>query len=130
MRSHFRSRLREALQAKVHFESLERVFHGSIETIRRCHRDSADRQRFHEKLPSERAHYSAQTYDHEVLLDRWGWIELAGHAYRTDFDLKAHMKAQASDMRVFKPYDRPIRKIVKRVIPHLPVLGRKFGRKD
>lgn len=89
----------------------------------------ADRQRFHEKLPSERAHYSAQTYDHEVLLHRWGWVELAGHAYRTDFDLKAHMKGSGVDMRVFKPYDRPIRKTAKRLIPHLPVLGKKFGEK-
>ena len=88
-----------------------------------------DKQRFHEKLPNERAHYSAQTYDHEVLLDRWGWIELAGHAYRTDFDLTAHMRSSGVDMRVFKPYERPIKRTAKRVVPHLPVLGRRFGEK-
>jgi len=86
-----------------------------------------ERQRFHEKLPEERAHYSAQTYDHEALLDRWGWIELAGHAYRTDFDLKAHMESSGVDMRVFKPYDRPVRKKIRRLVPQMPVLGRRFG---
>ena len=88
-----------------------------------------EKQRFHEKLPNERAHYSAQTYDHEVLLDRWGWVELAGHAYRTDFDLKAHMLSAGVDMRVFKPYDRPVRKSVRRLVPQLHVLGKKFGEK-
>lgn len=86
-----------------------------------------ERQRFHEKLPKERAHYSAQTYDHEVLLDRWGWVELAGHAYRTDFDLKAHTESSGVDMRVFKPYDRPIRKKVRKLVPQLHALGKKLG---
>lgn len=87
----------------------------------------AERQRFHEKLPKERAHYSAQTYDHEVLLDRWGWVEVAGHAYRTDFDLNAHMRSSGVDMRVFKAHDRPIRKTVKRLVPQMHILGKKFG---
>jgi len=86
-----------------------------------------ERQRFHEKLPKERAHYSAQTYDHEVLLDRWGWIELVGHAYRTDFDLKAHMESSGVDMRVFKPYDHPVRKKIRKIVPQLHSLGKKLG---
>ena len=57
-------------------------------------------QRFDEKMPWEKAHYSAQTHDHEILLDRWGWTEVAGIAYRTDYDLKVHMEATKSDMRV------------------------------
>ncbi len=52
-----------------------------------------EKQRFRAHLPDERAHYSAQTYDHEALLE-WGWLEVAGHAYRTDYDLKAHKDAQ------------------------------------
>jgi glycyl-tRNA synthetase len=52
-----------------------------------------EKQRFRAHLPDERAHYSAQTYDHEALLE-WGWLEVAGHAYRTDYDLKAHEDAQ------------------------------------
>ncbi|OYT66159.1 glycine--tRNA ligase [Candidatus Bathyarchaeota archaeon ex4484_205] len=48
--------------------------------------------RFREKLPWERAHYAKQLYDLEVLLGRFGWIEIAGFAYRTDYDLSSHSR--------------------------------------
>ncbi|MCS7119725.1 MAG: glycine--tRNA ligase [Nitrososphaerota archaeon] len=62
-----------------------------------------DKQRFIEKLPWERAHYSAQGFDQEVYLDRWGWVEVAGFNYRTDYDLSGHMRESGVDMKVFKP---------------------------
>jgi len=62
-----------------------------------------ERQRFRAHLPGERSHYSAQTFDHEVLLEGWGWIEVAGHAYRTDYDLKAHQRGSGVDMTVLRP---------------------------
>jgi glycyl-tRNA synthetase len=65
-------------------------------------------QRFLEKSPNERAHYSSQTYDHEILLDRWGWVEMAGHANRSNHDLSSHMKGSGSDLTVFKKYDEPV----------------------
>jgi len=71
-----------------------------------------ERQRFRAQLPDERAHYSAQTYDHEVLLSRWGWTEVSGHAYRTDYDLKAHAAASGIDMTVLTP-----RRV--KVVPHV-----------
>lgn len=64
-------------------------------------------QRFNEKSPSERAHYSSQTYDHEVYLDRWGWVEVAGHANRSTHDLSCHIKGSGSDLTVFKKHDKP-----------------------
>ncbi|MEM3437988.1 MAG: glycine--tRNA ligase [Nitrososphaerales archaeon] len=70
---------------------------------------SEDKQRFRAKLPSERAHYSAQTYDHEVLLDKFGWIEVAGHAYRTDYDLSSHVRKSSIDMSVSVPLEKPIK---------------------
>ncbi|MEM2093546.1 MAG: glycine--tRNA ligase, partial [Candidatus Bathyarchaeia archaeon] len=85
-----------------------------------------DKQRFIEKLPWERAHYSRQSFDQEVYVDRWGWIEVSGHAYRTDYDLKRHMQFSGVDMKVFKEYDRPIeveRKVLK---PQMARLGPKF----
>ena len=85
-----------------------------------------DRQRFHEKLPEERAHYARQTYDHEVLLDRWGWVELAGHAYRGDFDLSAHMSGSGVDLRVFKPYEEPKVSRVRIVKANMPAIARDF----
>ncbi|UCG45123.1 MAG: glycine--tRNA ligase [Candidatus Bathyarchaeota archaeon] len=67
---------------------------------------SEDKQRFIEKLEWERAHYSVQGFDQEILLDRWGWVEVSGHNYRTDYDLKQHMRFSGVDMRVFKEHDR------------------------
>src|SRR5438309_6318948 len=75
-------------------------------------------QRFFEKLPTERAHYSAQTFDHEIELDRWCWTEVAGFAYRTDYDLRKHMEATGEDLRVFKPYPTPRLRKVKSIRPN------------
>ena len=70
-----------------------------------------EKQRFTEKLEWERAHYSAQGFDQEVYLERWGWVEVSGHNYRTDYDLKRHMEFSGVDMRVFKEG--------RRFIPHV-----------
>ncbi len=70
-----------------------------------------EKQRFMEKLDWERAHYSAQSFDQEILLERWGWTEVSGHAYRTDYDLTKHMEASGVDMRAFKEG--------RRFIPHV-----------
>ena len=82
-----------------------------------------EKQRFEEKLPAERAHYSAQTFDHQILLDRWGWVEIAGHAYRTEFDLNAHMKHSGTDLSVFKSFPVPIERRTTMVIPLESKLG-------
>jgi len=88
----------------------------------------AGHQRFFEKLPTERAHYSAQTFDHEVELDRWGWTEVAGFAYRTDYDLRKHMASTGEDLRVFKPYPAPRIHRVKTIKPNHQALRKKFDR--
>ena len=85
-------------------------------------------QRFFEKLSTERAHYSAQTFDHEVKLDRWDWVEVAGFAYRTDYDLRSHMQATGIDMRVFKAYDSPIEKTARTVRPSHEKIRKRFGK--
>jgi glycyl-tRNA synthetase len=82
-----------------------------------------EKQRFEEKLATERSHYSAQTFDHQIWLDRWGWVEIAGHACRTDFDLSAHIKASGVDLSVFKPYATPMERKVTVVVPVESVLG-------
>lgn len=74
-----------------------------------------ERQRFKAKLEGERAHYSAQTFDHEVYLEGYGWIEVAGHAYRTDYDLSSHMEKSGEDMTVALPLREPIKKVVRKV---------------
>jgi glycyl-tRNA synthetase len=63
---------------------------------------NAHNQRFRAHLPEERAHYSEQTFDHEVQLDSWGWTEIAGIAYRTDYDLKAHQMGSGEEVQVLR----------------------------
>lgn len=83
-------------------------------------------QRFIEKLPWEKAHYSSQSFDQEVYVERWGWIEVSGHAYRTDFDLDSHMKKSGADMRVYKEFETPIEEELKIVKPIMAKLGPAF----
>jgi glycyl-tRNA synthetase len=86
----------------------------------------AEKQRFIEKLPWEKAHYSSQSFDQEVHVDRWGWVEVSGHAYRTDYDLTRHMKASGADMRVYKEYATPVEKEQMVVKPVMAKLGPAF----
>jgi len=86
----------------------------------------AENQRFIEKLPWEKAHYATQCFDQEVYVDRWGWIEVSGHAYRTDYDLDCHMKASGADLRVYKEYPKPMEQKQLVVKPIKATLGPVF----
>ncbi|MFB3888876.1 MAG: glycine--tRNA ligase [Candidatus Bathyarchaeia archaeon] len=83
----------------------------------------AEKQRFIEKHPWEKAHYSSQSFDQEVLLDRFGWTEVSGHAYRGDYDLSRHMEASGVDMRIFKEYEKPVEQEQLAVKPVMAKLG-------
>jgi glycyl-tRNA synthetase len=74
---------------------------------------SLERVYFEEKLPSERAHYSSQTFDQMVIVGE-DKVEISGHAYRGDYDLSRHSKFSGQDLSVFKKYDQP--KIIKKKI--------------
>ncbi|MEM2965192.1 MAG: glycine--tRNA ligase [Candidatus Bathyarchaeia archaeon] len=86
-----------------------------------------DDQRFEEKLPTERAHYSLQTFDQQVKLDRWGWTEVAGFAYRGDYDLKRHALYSKVDMRIFKGYEQPVEKVIRSIHPVEGEMIKLFG---
>jgi glycyl-tRNA synthetase len=86
----------------------------------------AENQRFIEKLPWERAHYSAQTFDQEVLVERWGWIEVTATAHRTDYDLKRHTEFSSQDMYIFKEYEKPLEKEQVIIKPVMGKLGPTF----
>jgi glycyl-tRNA synthetase len=86
----------------------------------------ADKQRFIEKCPWEKAHYSSQSFDQEVYVDRWGWVEVSGHAYRTDYDLGCHASASGSDLRVYKSYETPVETEQVVVKPVMAKLGPAF----
>jgi glycyl-tRNA synthetase len=86
----------------------------------------AEMQRFIEKLPWEKAHYALQSFDQQFYDERWGWTELSGHANRTDYDLKRHMKFSGEDMRVYKEYEKPIEKEQLVLKPLMAKLGPTF----
>lgn len=83
--------------------------------------------RFKEKLEGERAHYAVQTFDQEVKLSRWGWVEVSGHANRTDYDLSAHIKFSGKDLYAYRRLRRP-RKIEVIEVNPLPMkIKESFG---
>jgi glycyl-tRNA synthetase len=86
----------------------------------------AEMQRFVEKLPWEKAHYSLQSFDQQFYDERWGWTELSGHANRTDYDLRQHMKFSGEDMRVYKEYEKPVEKQKLVLKPIMAKLGSTF----
>jgi glycyl-tRNA synthetase len=57
--------------------------------------------RFRQQTFGQRAHYSAETWDTEVSTERFGWVEVSGLAYRTDFDLSRHAKSSGEDLTIF-----------------------------
>jgi glycyl-tRNA synthetase len=57
--------------------------------------------RFREQTPGQRAHYSSETWDAEVSTERFGWVEIAGIAYRTDYDLSRHARFSGEDLTIF-----------------------------
>ncbi|OGM10476.1 glycine--tRNA ligase [Candidatus Woesebacteria bacterium RBG_13_36_22] len=66
----------------------------------------------------ERSHYSKRTEDIDYNFP-WGFKELYGLAYRTDFDLKNHMEKSGVDLRYTDPESG------KKFIPHVvePTFG-------
>ncbi|MEM0378287.1 MAG: glycine--tRNA ligase [Thermosphaera sp.] len=87
------------------------------------------RIRFIEKLSKERAHYSAQTFDQEVKTEKYGWIEIAGYAYRTTYDLQRHIMFSNADLTFFKKFEKPIEKIVRKAVPNVSKLRETLGDK-
>jgi len=87
------------------------------------------RQRFREKLEGEKAHYAKKTFDQEVLLDKWGWVEISGHADRTDYDLSSHIKESNVDIYAERKLDKPIIKRVYEVSPIIRSIKEKYPNK-
>ncbi len=78
-----------------------------------------EHQRFKEKLKGEKAHYATQTFDQEVFLARWGWVEVSGHANRTDYDLSSHIKESGEELYAYRQLDKPkkVKEVDVKVLP-------------
>ena len=74
--------------------------------------------RLRQHVPTELSHYSKETWDVEYNYP-WGWKELVGIAYRTDFDLKQHAKHSGTELFVFDEVAK------QKIVPH--VIEPSFG---
>ena len=81
---------------------------------------------FEDKLPEERAHYSSQTFDQLVKVSRWGWIEVAGHSYRGDYDLSRHIKYSGKDLRAHKRLKKPVKRKVRKILINKAAIGKRY----
>jgi len=86
---------------------------------------------FEEKLQTERAHYSKQTFDQMVIVDKWGKLEVSGHAYRHSYDLERHIQFSKSDLYAVRQLKEPVA-IRKRVARYnktvvLKIFGKQAG---
>ena len=70
--------------------------------------------RIREHTADELSHYSKKTADVEYETP-FGWKELFGLAYRTDFDLKNHMEQSGVDLQYTDP-DDPTKKFIPHVV--------------
>ena len=85
-----------------------------------------DRFRFRQHRSGERAHYAADCWDAESEVDG-DWIEIAGFAYRGDYDLSKHAEHADDDFTVFRQFDEP-RRVERAVVdPDMSVLGPEYG---
>jgi glycyl-tRNA synthetase len=75
---------------------------------------SKDGIRFRQHTEKEMAHYASDCWDAEVETS-YGWIEVAGHADRTCYDLSAHMEASKTDLMAAKQLKEPVKTEVVKV---------------
>lgn len=80
---------------------------------------SEKRLRVREHTKDELSHYSKRTSDLEYQTP-FGWKEMFGLAYRTDFDLKNHMEKSGEDLQYTDPDDATVK-----FVPHViePTFG-------
>lgn len=74
--------------------------------------------RWREHAPGELSHYSQRTCDVEYAFP-WGWGELQGLAYRTNFDLSQHAKFSQENLTYLDPETN------EQILPH--VIEPSFG---
>jgi len=73
-----------------------------------------DGVRFRQHTDKEMAHYASDCWDAEVETS-YGWVEVAGHADRTCYDLGNHTRESGIELVAAKPLKQPIVKKLVRV---------------
>lgn len=85
--------------------------------------DCAIRYRQHQD--DEMAHYASDCWDAEIETS-YGWIEVAGHADRSCFDLDMHSKATKIDLVASRPLENPFQATYIIITADKKTLGMKF----
>lgn len=118
-------RVREFEQMEIEYfvkeETWEEEYDKLLKDLRKWHEHIGllpENIREYEVPANDLAHYSKRTIDFEYNYPGKGFDELAGFAYRTDHDLKAHMEGSGTSMEYIEPDGS-------RFVPH--VLEPSFG---
>ena len=85
--------------------------------------------RFRQHTPKEMAHYASDCWDAEIETS-YGWIEVAGHADRTCFDLSHHTEISGIELVASRPLKET--KVIKgiKIIPNKAIIFKKFSDKE
>ncbi|CAI7722933.1 glycine--tRNA ligase, putative [Plasmodium vivax] len=84
-----------------------------------------DGLRFRQHLPTEMAHYANDCWDAEILTS-YGFIEVVGHADRSAYDLKNHIKVTGANLYACEKYDSPVEEEHIKISPNKAKIGMKF----
>lgn len=71
------------------------------------------------------AHYAKDCWDAEVETS-YGWIEIAGHADRSAFDLTKHMEKTKVELVAARPLKEPFTETLIVALPNKQVIGKEF----
>eukprot|EP00644_Phytophthora_capsici_P019045 jgi/Phyca11/537817/estExt2_fgenesh1_pg.C_PHYCAscaffold_2080001 len=83
------------------------------------------RLRFRQHLNTEMAHYATDCWDLEIKLSS-GWVECAGHADRSCYDLSVHAKKSKVEMVGTHKFDKPEKRQIVEIKPNKGKMGRTF----
>ncbi|KAI8468120.1 MAG: hypothetical protein J3K34DRAFT_428181 [Monoraphidium minutum] len=85
------------------------------------------RMRFRQHLQHEMAHYAEDCWDAEVETS-YGWVECAGLADRSAYDLRAHTAMSKVELTAYEKFPEPREVEVTTVTPNKKELGLTFKR--
>uniref|UniRef100_A0A0N4Z2J1 Glycine--tRNA ligase n=1 Tax=Parastrongyloides trichosuri TaxID=131310 RepID=A0A0N4Z2J1_PARTI len=81
--------------------------------------------RFRQHMANEMAHYAKDCWDAEVLTS-YGWIECAGHADRSCYDLNQHSNATNVKLVAEKKLDAPKTISGLEIVPNKAIIGKNY----
>ncbi|KAI9906925.1 hypothetical protein PsorP6_004193 [Peronosclerospora sorghi] len=98
-----------------------------VRTYKFCEAIGIDLERlcFRQHLKTEMAHYAADCWYLEIKLSS-GWVECAGHADRSCYDLSVHAKKSKVEMVGTHKFDKPEKRQNVEIKPNKGKMGRTF----